>query len=245
MEKSKTVGFIGGKFLPLHLGHVYAIMESSNRVDELYVILSSSKKRDRELCERDGIKYMPAEIRLNWLGELLHDLENIKLLHIEDDWGDEDYNWEEGARIIKEKIGKKVNFIFSSEPEYGARFERLYPGAQHVVIDEGRNAVPISATQIRRGLYKHWNYLPKCVQTFFTKKVAIVGTESCGKSTLVKKLAKIYNTTFVHEVGRDYCEKYSDQLTKAMFNYIAMEHFLLQLEKAVESNKILLWIAKQ
>ncbi|WP_236694053.1 adenylyltransferase/cytidyltransferase family protein [Sporosarcina globispora] len=30
-----TVGFIGGKFLPLHLGHVYAIVHASAIVDEL------------------------------------------------------------------------------------------------------------------------------------------------------------------------------------------------------------------
>ena len=85
MEDKKTVGFIGGKFLPLHLGHIYVILEASNRVDELYVILSSSKNRDREICERDNIKYMPSDVRMSWLGEALNDLGNIKIIHIEDD----------------------------------------------------------------------------------------------------------------------------------------------------------------
>lgn len=30
--------------------------------------------------------------------------------------------------------------------------------------------------------------------------------ESCGKSTLTKNLAKIYNITFVEEYGRTVCE---------------------------------------
>ena len=77
----KPVGFIGGKFLPFHMGHVYVILSASNYVDELYVILSSSKNRDRELCERDGIKYIPAEVRLSWLGQSLNNLDNIKILN--------------------------------------------------------------------------------------------------------------------------------------------------------------------
>ena len=81
--------------------------------------------------------------------------------------------------------------------------------------------------------------MPNCVKSYFTKQVAIVGTESCGKSTLTKKLAKFYNTNYAHEVGRDYCEKYSNQLTPEMFDLIAMEHFMLQIEKARESNKLL------
>lgn len=237
--ENKTVGFFGGKFLPFHLGHAYVILSASNQVDELYVILSSSKKRDKEACERDGIKYIPADVRLSWLGEFANDLENIKVIHVEDDQGDEDYDWKQGAKVIKEAIGKPIDFVFSSESKYDEIFKKYYPKAKHVVIDEKRNAVNISATEIRRDLYAHWDKLPNCVRGYFAKRVAIIGTESTGKSTLVKKLAKYYNTNYVHEVGRDYCKKYSNLLTEEMFNFVAMEHALLQRKKAEESNKVL------
>lgn len=237
--EDKTTGFIGGKFLPLHQGHIYVILAAANKVDELYVVLSSSKNRDRELCERDGIKYIPAETRLAWLGEALNNLENIKIIHIEDDQWDADYNWEEGAKLIKKAIGKPINFVFSSEESYGEHFKKYYPEAKHIVVDDKRKTVTISATELRKNLYDNWDKLPNCVKANFTKKVAIVGTESCGKSTLTKQLAKFYNTNYVHEVGRDYCEKYSNQLTKEMFNLIAMDHFMLQNRKAQESNKLL------
>ena len=93
---------------------------------------------------------------------------------------------------------------------------------------------------MRRNLYDNWHHLPSCVKSYFVKKVVIIGTESCGKSTLTKKLAKFYNTNYVHEIGRDYCDKYSNQLTREMFDLIAMEHFLLQKKKSEESNKVLL-----
>lgn len=239
MAENKTIGFLGGKFLPFHLGHVYAILAASNQVDELYIVLSSSKNRDREICERDGVKYIPAETRLSWIGESLNNLENVQVVHVEDDQWDSDYDWEQGANMIKEAIGKPIDYVFSSETSYDEHFKKYYPGAKHVVINEGRDIVPISATKMREEIYDNWDKLPPSVRSYFTKKIVIVGTESCGKSTLTKKLAKFYNTNYLHEIGRDYCEMYSNQLTVSMFDDIAMNHFLRQKELAKESNKML------
>ncbi len=45
---------------------------------------------------------------------------------------------------------------------------------------------------------------PDGVKPFFVRTVAILGGESSGKSTLVNKLANIFNTTSAWEYGRDY-----------------------------------------
>ena len=118
MSKKKTIGFIGGKFLPLHNGHVYAIKFASKHVDELYVVLSSSKRRDKELCQRDGISYIPPDVRLSWLGKEFAKTKNIKIVHVEDNYGERDYDWEKGSKLIKDAIGKKIDYVFSSEEEY-------------------------------------------------------------------------------------------------------------------------------
>jgi len=239
MAKNDIVGFIGGKFLPLHLGHVHAISSAARKVDELYVVLTSSKKRDRELCKRDRIKYIPADIRLSWIGAAIKDIKNAKVIHVEDEWGDKDYDWNKGARMIKRAIGKQIDFVFSSETKYEKHFSKNYPEAKHKVLDSERKRFRISATQIRKDPYRNWSMLPEYVRPFFTKKIAIVGTESCGKTTLAKKLAKFYNTNFVPEIGRDYCNRYSNQLTPQMFGHIAMEHYLLQIRASEKSNKLL------
>lgn len=239
MEQKKTVGFIGGKFLPFHLGHMYVTIDAANQVDELYVILSSSPNRDKELCDRDGIKYMPPELRLSWLGEAFANLDNVKIVHVQDDQWDSNYDWGQGAKMIKAAIGKPIDVVFSSEQAYGEHFQKYYPGAKHIVVDDKRKTVTTSATELRRNLFDNWDRLPNCVRSYFAKRVAIVGTESCGKSTLTKQLSKFYNTNFVHEVGRDYCEKHGNQLTAGMFDDIAMDHFMLQQRKAAESNRVL------
>jgi HTH-type transcriptional regulator, transcriptional repressor of NAD biosynthesis genes len=203
-----TVGFIGGKFLPLHLGHVYAIVYASSMVDKLYVVLSHSERRDRELCQNSKMRYIPAQIRLRWLSQLIKDMPNVTVISVEDDQGNEDYNWAEGAHLIKKGIGRPIDYVFSSELEYGVIFEKLYPDAKHVLIDPSRSHVNISATKIRNeGIFNNWGYIPDVVKPFFIKKIVLVGTESCGKSTLTKNLAKLYNTTYVAEYGRTVCEE--------------------------------------
>nr|WP_263327172.1 multifunctional transcriptional regulator/nicotinamide-nucleotide adenylyltransferase/ribosylnicotinamide kinase NadR [Neobacillus sp. Marseille-Q6967] len=237
-----TVGFIGGKFLPLHLGHVYAIVHASSMVDELYVVLSHSERRDRELCESTKINYIPAQIRLRWLSKLTKDMPHVKVLSIEDNQDNEHYNWAEGAQLIKKEIGKPIDYVFSSECEYNDIFKELYPDSKHVLIDPNRTRVYISATKIRHeGVFKNWEYIPDVVKPYFIKKIVIVGTESCGKSTLVKNLAKIYNTTYAAEYGRTVCEELGGCegiIVKEDYLQIAYGHKMEEIKAVEKANKI-------
>jgi HTH-type transcriptional repressor of NAD biosynthesis genes len=237
-----TTGFIGGKFLPLHLGHVYAIVHASSMVDELYVVLSHSEKRDKELCEQTKLEPIPAQIRLRWLSQLTKDMPHVKVLSIEDNQGNEDYDWEEGATRIKQAIGRTIDFVFSSELEYHDIFAKLYPTSKHIVIDPDRRQVGISATKIREeGVFHHWSYLPDFVKPYFVKKVVIVGTESCGKSTLTKNLAKIYNTSYVEEYGRTVCEELGGCdgiIIEEDYLKIAYGHKMKEIEAIERANKL-------
>ena len=236
------VGFIGGKFLPLHQGHVYSILQASTRVDKLYVILSHSEKRDRDLCERCGCKYIPYQTRLSWLHQLAKNTDHIVPVAIEDEYGDDDYDWEDGARKIKEKIKEPIDIIFGSDPEYKEIFSKLYPDACYTLVDHDRSIQPVSGTKVRNDPYKHWDMLPSFVRPFFVKKVVVVGTESCGKSTLVSKLAQMYNTVRVEEHGRNVCEENGgpETLTEDMYRRIAYGHKLLEYEAVQKANKLLL-----
>jgi len=83
--------------------------------------------------------------------------------------------------------------------------------------------------------------LPSFVKPYFVKKIVVIGTESCGKSTLVKNLAKIYNTTFVEELGRRVCAEIGgpECLTEDVYRRIAYGHKLLEHKAVQEANKIL------
>ncbi|MCM3586641.1 multifunctional transcriptional regulator/nicotinamide-nucleotide adenylyltransferase/ribosylnicotinamide kinase NadR [Mesobacillus maritimus] len=237
-----TVGFYGGKFLPLHLGHVYAIIQASTMVDELYVVLSHSENRDKELCKNTNIDYIESRVRFRWLHQLVKDMEHVKVLAVEDSNGDKDYNWHEGAFEIKRKIGKPIDYVFSSERAYEGIFANLYPHSTHIIIDGKREMVPISATKIREnGVFQYWDFLPDVVKPHFVKKVVVLGTESCGKSTLTRNLAKIFNTTFVEEYGRTFCEKVGGCegiMLEEDYPLIAYHHKVKEAEAIEKANKI-------
>lgn len=237
-----SVGFFGGKFLPLHLGHVYAIVQASSIVDELYVVLSHSEKRDIELCRDTKMEYIPAQIRLRWLSKLTKDLPHVKVISIADYQGNDDYNWKEGGQLIKKAIGKPIDYVFSSETEYNEIFKELYPTAKHFLIDPIRTHLNISATVIRKeGVFRHWEYIPDMVRPYFVKKVVVVGTESCGKSTLTKNLAKIYNTNYVEEYGRIVCEEIGGCegiISTEDYHKIAYGHKMEEIKAIEKANKL-------
>jgi NadR type nicotinamide-nucleotide adenylyltransferase len=71
-------------------------------------------------------------------------------------------------------------------------------------------------------------------------KIAIVGPESTGKSTMSAYLAKHYNTIWVPEYAREYCEKLTEPPTWQ--DEINMFRGQLALEAALlpEANKLLI-----
>jgi HTH-type transcriptional repressor of NAD biosynthesis genes len=234
------IGFYAGRFHPFHQGHLFSVLYASNAVDRLYVILTSSENRDRKEAETAGIKYACGETRLSWIGKTLRHTPNVHIAHIADDsHSASDYDWKKGGEAIRRIIQEPIHTVFGSEPSYASYFKTLYPTAEYHIIDEQRVMVPISGTEIRKNLFKHWEYLPPAVREFYTKKILLTGTESVGKSVLTAKLAGYFNTNFVEEVGRTYCNVYSNKLRSELFDQIAMEHYLKQVEALQYSNKVL------
>ncbi|MBD3108446.1 AAA family ATPase [Bacillus sp. AGMB 02131] len=239
----KTVGFYGGKFTPLHNGHVYAMLMASVMVDELHVIVCYDEDSEKNELHKDSLApYFSYQIRARWWKEItkhmphvqVHTVYNPNTMNIKD--------WQIGAEEIKRVIGKPISHVFSSDSSYDVFFETLYPEANHIVLDEKRERFPISSTVIRRdGVFAHWDMIPKAVQRYFVKKVVVIGSESCGKSTLVKNLALIYGTNYAEEQGRTYYEELND------YDYFSDEDLIRIAyrqkyfeEKAVyQSNKLL------
>jgi HTH-type transcriptional repressor of NAD biosynthesis genes len=89
---------------------------------------------------------------------------------------------------------------------------------------------------------KHWDMIPEVVKPYFVKKVVVVGTESCGKSTLVRNLANLYNTNYVEEFGRIYYERLgncADITLISDYPEIAFEHKYQEKKQIEKANKLL------
>jgi NadR type nicotinamide-nucleotide adenylyltransferase len=147
---------------------------------------------------------MPIELRLGWLRALYPNVENIVGVpdpHATEDGDDPTYAGEYAGGLAF--LGK-FDFVFTSEAGYGAFAAAL--GAEHVIVDGGRELVPISGTRIREDAYAHRGWMDPLVYSSLIRKVALVGTESSGKTTLARALAQRFDTLWVHEFGRELWE---------------------------------------
>lgn len=238
------VGFYGGKFIIPHMGHLYAMIKASTMCKELHVIVSYDDKHEATLHEGTRIpELIPVKQRVRWWKQLTKDMPHVHVHAVYEPQTGEYSDWEVGANGIREAIGKPIDAVFSSERSYEAFLSRLYPGAQHVVVDPDRKKFPVSGTAIRRdGVFAHWDMIPPVVREYFVKKIAVVGTESNGKSTLVKNLASIYGTNYVEEWGRTFYERMGDFDTMPEdYAQIAVEH-AHHVSKAVSDSRKLMFV---
>lgn len=116
------------------------------------------------------------------------------------------------------------------------------------MVDRQRINVPISARAIRSHPLRHWEFLEPCVRAYFANRISVVGAESTGTTTLACDLAQHYQTAWVPEYGREYCEKmqaagidlWTYQWRSEEFLEIARKQQEMEDRMARESNRVLI-----
>ncbi|QGZ16328.1 putative NadR transcriptional regulator / nicotinamide-nucleotide adenylyltransferase [Erwinia phage Hena1] len=228
-------GLIFGKFAPLTLGHIELIDRAISHCDHLYLFLSFDQKfvDTQPVWIREKLSLVN---RLRDLKDLVRDAndnvrDKITVLYVDES---DIPGYPEGAKAYEGLIrnalpeGVVLHKAFSSEKEYDVYFSAHFPECEHVVIDPDRNVVPISATKIRNDVFNNFNMLSPPAKQRFVKKVAIVGVESTGKTTLAINLAKHYNARYTSEIGRTICEEdyHSSEflMNRADYLNIALDH---------------------
>lgn len=237
------VGVFIGKFIPLHRGHITTILQAYTKCDKLYVIVSERRKEDGTLCYVNNIPYIPGKMRKQWASQEFQGFDNIKIVLVdESDIPAPPDGWEEYARIIQNSVPENIDLIFGGEPEYEPYYNRYFPTAKYIILDPARSRWGVSGSLIRSDPMQYWDYIVGSARPFFAKKILITGPESCGKTTLVKALAKIYHTSWSEEVGRYYAGKYlgGDEtvFTDADFKRIAHLQYEQDLEALRHANRV-------
>lgn len=231
MEKKFKNSLVFGKFYPLHKGHLY-LMDTAIEQSEFTNILVCSLESE----SIDGY------LRYSWVKKIYADNPNVRVIHCNDDlpqYPEEHQDfWSIWYDVVYSRIDK-LDVLFTSE-DYGDPFSKVL-GIEHVLVDKERTTIPVSGTAIRNNPIKNWEYIPDVVKPYFTKKIVIMGAESTGKSTMVKNLAKHYNTIYVEEYGRTYTDGMDSlyDLTKNDFEEIVIQHSLNVENNIKNANKFI------
>lgn len=220
-------GLVIGKFMPIHNGHIALINFAAAHCDELIVSMSFTLN--------DPID---PEMRFNWIKEIFKTRQNIKPAIITDDFDEDTLTLEPRTKIWAKRMWEvypKIDILFSSE-DYGKPFA-LNLEAEHLLFDQQRVSIPISATMIRNNPFQYWDYIPEQVKPHYVKRICFYGPESTGKSTLAEKMALKYKTEFVPEVARELIT--SNDISVHDIIKIGKAQMQRVIEKTAIANKIL------
>lgn len=230
--KRYKVGMYGGSFNPLHLGHLECIIRAAGMCEELYIVISY----------RDDGKDVELKVKIRWVYQLTKHIGNVKIIPLKDNTiRKEDYReseWDRDCNLVKSSIGKKIDVVFcGSDYDENSFWNKCYPDSDFYVFPRNQ----YSSTEIRKNIYKHWDWMPQAVRSHYNKKVLLIGGESAGKSTLTINLANYYNTNYLEEVGRDLSELSGTDvyMLSQDFTRILLEHKAKEMRLIEQSNKVL------
>ena len=185
-----------GKFLPFHKGHELVINEALKAYDRVIVITYTSNEH----------KYNHL-LRKTWIETVCPGVEEVLAFppsNVPDDDASEVEHRKFCAKKLHEHIKGVPSVVYGSE-HYISGFADFLSGyfdtmVEDYLVDQERTIVPISGTKLRETpeLMKEF-----CHKFVYTKRVAILGGESTGKTTAVTML-NCFGYSVVYEYGRDW-----------------------------------------
>jgi len=187
-----TRGFLLGKFMPPHAGHMLLCETARGLVDRLTILV----------CWLSGDP-IPGPLRLEWMRALFPDCRVIgheaAVPQAPGDHPDFRPIW---RGIVREAHPEPIDIVFAGE-DIGQRLAAEV-GARFILV--GPRAYPdLSASKVRADPWAHWHALPAPVRAHYARAICLHGPESTGKSTLSALLAAHFATLWVPEYGRVHC----------------------------------------
>ena len=211
----KTRGFVLGKFLPPHGGHVALCRAAEAMCDQLTILVC--------WLPDDPI---PGEQRLHWMRELFPECRVLGHGKVVPQYPHESADfWPIWRGIVQEAHPEPIDMLFAGE-DYGAELAAqvggtFVPLGGRIIHQDTAGLGGLAGSEILRDPARHWPHLPAPVRRDMGKTVVVHGIESTGKSTLAAALAEHLDSCWVPEYGRSHCVVYGTDLVPADLTLIA------------------------
>jgi HTH-type transcriptional repressor of NAD biosynthesis genes len=151
--KKYMAGMYGGKFMPMHIGHLRCLKIASEECEHVYCILFYGGDQEDRVHEQFPNDYaMTLDARVRQLYRACAYFDNVTPVVIDisrcrKEDGTED--WEAETPLVREAIGHHIDAVYGSEPSYGEYFSSAYPYAEYRCLDPERKHIHISGTEVR------------------------------------------------------------------------------------------------
>ncbi len=227
--KQFNVGFVLGKFCPLHKGHMLLIQRAMNASEVVFVVVDNIMD-----------EIIPVKRRIRWVSEQFPSAVVLTQDHpLPQTPSETPCFWKIWREELLRLLPRKVDAVFASEL-YGERLAKEL-GAAFVMVDQERNEIPVSATAIRDDLLGNWQFLSPVAQRDLRKTFCVYGPESTGKSTLTKQLADYYHMPFVEEYAKEVIDKKHGDICFEDMEEIVRGHHQ-NILKALQQNAPMLFV---
>lgn len=120
--------------------------------------------------------------------------------------------WTVWRDIVREFVDVKPDDYFVASELYGMDMARVL-GCKFMPCNRYRETVPIKGSDVRADLMGNFRFILPEFQHNIRKTVTLFGAESCGKTTMAKRLAKDMDGWFVPEWAREYLETVGSEIT--------------------------------
>ena len=216
-----ATGLVVGKFCPLHVGHEKVIRTALHRCEKVIILSYTSKNFPG--CE--------PEKRREWLTKTFPTATVVVLESSEapDDELPDDMHRLFCANYLLNKMNTTVQAVFTSE-DYGDGFAeylskfftkelRTDVKVDHILVDKEREQFPISGTALRNNMDLKW--LNQYAVREFVPRIAFLGGESSGKTTLAREMGLRTGMRVVYEYGRILYDERRGKLNYEDMEFIA------------------------
>jgi HTH-type transcriptional regulator, transcriptional repressor of NAD biosynthesis genes len=136
--------------------------------------------------------------------------------------------WNVWKDIVNEFVEVGPEDFFVSSELYGIDMANVL-NCKFMPCNRYREVMPIKGTDVRKNLLKNFEFILPEFQQQIRQTVTIFGAESCGKTTMTRRLAKDMNGWFIPEWAREYLETVGPEVTNEKMNIIFQGQYATQM----------------